>query len=331
VITFGALKAEINDWLDENIPDSRLSDAINDGIESLWETLMRAYLNMFMAGPVNLTFTTPSQLLVTIADPTTPLVISNQVLDPSVPVHTVRAAYSYVTDSGSETKISPEASFTTAAGSVAAIHFPAQIPGVYGWNCYASNWGTGQLVLQNDEPLQWEAYFLEPMSGFTHDPNGPYPPSQNTTGDEVVYIRHMEARMPDGGLTTYEEYDIHSLLMQRMARSIATTSDYQSYAYDFINQRQVEIRPDPKQTLNTRIFYIIRPRRIQFDNATIPFYTIPHRAFLRAYSQSVLCLSIREFEAAKAWDAVAEKERTRLELAVVQMNHPKNDYVTPYL
>src|SRR5262245_24185506 len=221
---------------------------------------MRISVSLFMAGPVQLSFTTPSSLLITIQDPTVPLVISDTPSsDSGKAAHTVRAGYTYVTDSGSETLMSPIASHDCLAGQVASVRYPIQIAGVLGWNCYASDSIGGLLILQNQQPLGWDAYFTEPEIGFNHDPNGPYPPIENATGDDICYIRHMEALMPDEGWKTYDQSDIYSLMMRRMGRAVATSNVYQNYAFDLINQRQVEIRPNPKIPVDANVFYVKRP------------------------------------------------------------------------
>jgi|SRR5215471_562681 len=328
--TLGTLKAEIRDWLDEDLPDARMNNAVNDGIESLWSTLMHASVSIFMGGPLVLHFNNASNLVISVLDPVAAPTISNVAsADTGKAAHLVRVAYTYITESGSETLASPVASFTTNTGALAAIHVPTQISGVFGWNCYVSNEAFGLLVLANDQPLGWDSYFYEPESGFDHDPNGPYPPDENTTGDDIAYIRHMEAQMPDEGFKAYDQVELHSLAMRRMGRAIATSNVYQNYAFDLINQRQVEIRPVPKLQIDARVFYIKRPRRLKFDSAPLPFLTFPSVGFLRDFALSKLSLSIREYETAKGWLELAEQERTRTTAAVLQISSPKNEFITP--
>ncbi len=326
--TLGALKASILDWLDETIPEQRIEDACNDGIESLWESLIRASFSLFMGGPVDLTFTTASNLLISINNPTNSPTV-NVASAPGTSTHYVQVGYTYVTESGSETLMSPISAFQVASDFVAEVAVPAQIAGSLGWNCYASSSVGGLLTLQNEEPLGWDAPFQEPLTLFTHDPDNPYPPLENTTGDDLCFIKHIEALMPDGGYKAYDQAEIDSLMMRRAARNLATSSEYQTYAFDFINQRQVEIRPIPTRNINARIFFIKRPRRLRFDNAPIPFLTFPSMGFLRDYALAKLSLSIREFESAKFWDASAEKERLRLQQAILLMAAPKMQYITP--
>src|SRR5262245_42431554 len=132
--TFGTLKAEIEDWLDEDLPESRTTFAVNDAIESLWTSLMRISVSIFISGSVDVTFNSASNLLITVRDPTTSLTVSDvPSSDSGKAAHTVRVGYTYVTESGSETLLSPITSHTTAVGQLASVHYPAQIAGVLGW------------------------------------------------------------------------------------------------------------------------------------------------------------------------------------------------------
>src|SRR5215813_8504472 len=106
--TLGSIKGEIRDWLDEDLPDSRLNSAVNDGIGSLWLSLMKASMSLFLGGPIDLHFTTSSNILITVFDPTTaPTVSDTPALDTGKAAHTIRAGVTYVTESGSETLMSP--------------------------------------------------------------------------------------------------------------------------------------------------------------------------------------------------------------------------------
>src|SRR5262245_6146240 len=328
--TLGTLKAEIEDWLDEDLPESRVTSAVNDAIESLWTSLMRISVSTFISGPVDVTFNSASNLLITVRDPTTATVVSDvPSSDPGKAAHTVRVGYTYVTDSGSETLLSPITSWSVATGQLASVHYPAQIAGILGWNLYASDIAGGLLILQNPQPLGWDNYFTEPESGYNHDPNGPYPPTENTTADDICYIQHLEVQLPDTGFRAYEQADIASLMMRRFAGALATSSVYQNYAYDFINQRQVEIRPSPVTPINSDLFYVKRPRRLAFDKAPLPFLAFPSIAFLRDFALAKLALSIREFDSAKGWGQSAEMERHRLEIAFTQLRSPKHNYISP--
>ncbi len=136
--------------------------------------------------------------------------------------------------------------------------------------------------------------------------------------------------MPDLGYKTYDAADIDSLMMRKTARFVASSSQYQNYAWDLINQRQLEIRPALGTSLVPRYFYVKRPRRLKYDNASLPFLTVPSTAFLRNYALSRLALSIREFESAQAYGVIAEQERTSCLRVVLDMNRPKMISITPF-
>lgn len=333
--TLGSLRASVLEWLEgsEGVPSSRANEAINDGIESLWETLMRASLSLFMGGPVTVTINAGAERLnlVTIADPTIAPALS-AVTSGALDAHSVAVKYTYVTESGTETLPSPSSTLAVLVNQVGSAASPAYAANAIGWNCYgfSTNGPTTVYAKQNDEPIPFGTDFQEPDSGFINGPELPLPPTENTSGDDICYIRHLECQMPDQGYRTYQAADIDSLVMSRAAGSLATSSPYQNFYWDLINQRQLEFRPTPALTFNPRYFYIKRARRLAFDNSPLPFLTIPSVAFLRAYALSALSLSVREFESADAWESRAEKERTRCELAVVQMNRPRNQYITPF-
>ncbi len=336
--TLGSLKVEVREWMEEEtLSDTKCNSAINDGIESLWMTLLRATVSMFVGGPISLSIESGTEgvILVSIVDPTVAPVVSDVAAsDAALASHTVDVAYTFVTESGSETMLSPVTTHTTGVGLLAAVHPPTLVTGAMGWNLYARSFGTGSLVKQNEAPLEFlntgGAYVYEPETGYINDPGLPQPPTENTTGDDICFIKHLEAQMPDQGWKAYDSVDIHSLAMRRLARNVASSSEYQGYAWDLVNQRQLEFRPQTATAWSPRYFYIKRPRRLRYDNAPLPFLTVPSTAFLRYFAMSRLSITIREYEAAKAWAEVAEAERTRLELAVLQMNSVKNEYITQF-
>lgn len=329
--TLGSLKADVLDWLEEStLSQSRVNGAINDGIESLWETLIRVCVSLFMNGPVTISVASGAErvFVTTVTDPSVAPTVTD-VVDGALLQHTVVVAYTLVTESGTETLPSPATTHVTAANNVASVAAPAFVANAIGWNCYMGS-SSARLAKQNDEPIDFANTFQEPTNGEIDLPNRPTVPTQNTTGDDICYIRHLECQMPDSTYKKYAATDIDSLLMQRAAGSIATTSQYQNYYWDLINQQQLEFRPTPAIGFTPRYFYIKRPRRLRFDSAPLPFLTFPSIAFLRSFALSRLSLSIREFESAEAWDKVSETERSRCELAVLQMNQPRNQYITPY-
>ncbi len=332
--TLGELRTDINDWLEETLPVSRVNGAINNGIESLWSTLIRASVSMFVGGPISLSLTSGTEgvILISVADPTGALTLSSATSG-ALDAHSIFAKYTLVTESGTETLPSAAASLAVNALDVGVVESPAFVSGSIGWNCYGySTLGsTTTYAKQNDTPILFGTDYQEPDDGFVNGPEYPLVPTENTTGDDICYIRHLECQMPDLGYKQYDAADISSVLMRKVSRNISTTSQYQNYYWDLINQRQLEFRPALGVDLAPRYFYVKRPRRLRFDNSPLPFLTVPCTEFLQAYAMARLSISIREYDASKAWDEVAERERTRCELLVNDMNHVKNQFITPYL
>lgn len=330
--TLGSLKADIVPWLlGERVSAVILNAAINDGIESLWQTLMKASLDLFMAGPTSISIAAAAERasIVSIADPVAAPTVGSVVAGALVE-RTVYAAFTLVTESGTETLISAIGNAVIPLNSVASIPTPAFVENAIGWNVYAAVGVSGRLAKQNDAPIEFGVSYQEPDTGFVNEPSNPSPPTENTTGDDIFYIRHLEAPDPNGAYQAFDAADIDSLMMRRMAGSIACASQYENYAWDLINQRQLEIRPAAGLSMIPRYFYIKRPRRLRFENSPLPFLTFPSTAFLRNYALAAIYLALKEFSSADRYEAKAEAERRSCELAVVEMNRPKNDYITPY-
>lgn len=335
--TLGSMRAEVQDWLaGDTLPDTRINGAINDAIESLWKSLVRVALSVFMGGPTSISFSAGDQrqTVTSLTDPTTAPTLAS-VAGGTLPSRTVFVGYTLVTESGSETKISSQSTQTTALNFLTSISPPAWVSGAAGWNCYAGD-NTNRLAKQNDAPLAFSTTgnvvtFEEPETGFIDNPDYPLPPTENTTGDNIFYIRHLELQLSSGNYKAYHAGDLDSEFVRRFASSIASTSEYQSYAWDVLNQRTLEIRPAAGSSITPRYFYIVKPRRLRFDNAPLPFPTIPCTEFLRSYALSRLLLSLHEFDAAKGFAEVAENERKNCEKALSMVNFNKNTTVTPYM
>src|SRR6266446_4591963 len=191
--TLGSLRAEVQDWLaGDTVPDARINTAINDGIESLWLTLIRACLSIFMGGPSNVSFSAASErtTLVSITDPTAAPAASN-VAGGALGNRNYFITFTYATESGTETLESLVNPFAATLNNLCQVQSPAFSEGAIGWNCYAGS-VTGRRAKQNDEPIRFGDDFLEPESGFSDEPQLPSPPIENTTGDNIFYIRHLE-------------------------------------------------------------------------------------------------------------------------------------------
>lgn len=324
------MRADVVDWLGgENVSLSRVNGAINDGVEALWEVLILAAVQIMMGGPVTIALAAGDEgrILVSIADPTVAPTLSDVVLG-SLASHAVVAGYTLVTESGSETLLSPTSTRTVAINNVLSIAAPAFVSGAIGWNAYVGT--SGRMAKQNAEPIPFGTAWQEAETGSLDDPQFPSPPQENSTGDNIFYIRHLEFQTSSGMYKSYNAGDLDSDFMRSFAGSIAATSEYQNYAWDLINQRQLEIRPAVGQAFSPRYFYVMKPRRMRFDNAPLPFPTIPSTEFIRNYALSLIFLSLHEYDASQAWDTKADKALIKAVRAVTAMHRNRNDRVTPF-
>lgn len=341
--TLGDIRAQVNRWtMGEGLQPAQMNDAINDGIESLWNSLILAVLQIFMKGPVNVTFQSGSErtTVVTITDPSVAPTATDSGTS-TLPAVTYLIAFTYATESGSETALSPTLTYARAINKLALVTIPiTDVSGAFGWNLYVGT-DTNNLVKQNEAPIPilvsppstpiLQQSYLEPLTGFVQAPMGPPPPTENTTGDNLAYIRHLEFQTPNSGYMAYNSGDIDSIMMRRFAGQIATSSPYQQYAWNLIDQRQLEIRPAAGATFTSRYFYIVKPRRLAFDNSPLPFPTIPSTEFLRDFALAQLFLALHEYEASDRWEAKSERRRLEAVRAVSQINGNVNDRVTPYM
>ncbi len=329
--TLGSLSAEVIDWLrGTKVTSTIVNSAINDAIDTEFKALIRASLSVLMGGPVNLSIAAAAErtTIVSITDPVAATVITN-VVSGALAQHTVIAAYTLVTDSGTETLISPTATAVIPVNDVASVTSPSWVNGAIGWNCYCAD-TTGRLAKQNQEPLEFGTPFIEDDSGIVDNPDFPSPPNENTTGDNIFYIRHMEVLTTAGVLKPWNNADIDSDLMRRAAMTLSSSSEFQSYAYDLINQRQLEVRPAIGDAITARYFYIVKPRRLMFANSPLPFPTVPSVKFLRCQALSDIFLSVRETSISNSWQKKADIELASCVLAVTSMNRPKNQRITPF-
>lgn len=318
--------------LKENEKVAVLNDAINSGIQDLYRNLMQINLSMFLNGPTNITLAagTERSSIVSIPDPAGPPV-TGSVAGGALAARDYSISFSYVTDSGSETLESAASSAQHVnLNNLATVTAPAFVDGAAGWNLYARI-NVGRKARQNVVPLPFDVTINEPEVGWKELPNLPGAPVENTTADNIAYIRHLELVLGDGRLKRYSQADIDSLLMQRAGSSIASTSEYQSYAYDFVNQNRVEVRPKMGTTLTPRYFWVTRPRRLRYDQSPIPFYTFDPTDYLTYNAMSIISLTNHEYVAAQLWNDKADKTMFGIKQSINQGNFAKDIRVTPYL
>lgn len=326
------MKVQVQNWMRESIDDSLLTDAVNDGIESLAESIIITKIEQMMAGPVNVSFAqaTERAQIVSITDPLVAPTVT-QAAGGALAPRTVKFYYTLVTESGTETNLSPTTSINVLANQLATVQPPAWASGAIGWNVYA-NLNDGRTALQNDGPIDFSTPWTEPNdTGVIDDPDQPPAPTSNTTGDNIFLIEHMEMQMPDGTYKSWNMGDLDSELMRRAARTLASASPYQSYYYDLIGNQTLELRPAAGTALTPRHFYVSKPRRVRFDNAPMPFSGIAYVAFIRFFALSLLKLSQEEYQASGQWEAKADKERMDIMKSLTAFNRNKNNVITPYI
>ena len=342
--TFGQIKARILGELLENFDLTKIGNKLNDAIENLWEAILLVNVQSFMGGPTNITFNTGDEreTIISINDPTAPLVpvavAGNNAL--AFP-RTLYLAYTYVTESGSETNIYPLAPgpFTSITinlanqlASAPAPNVPALNPvGAVGWNLYASDNVGGRLALQNSTPLDFSQSWLEPVDGILDDPDLPSPPLSNTTADNVFYIKVIEVQNQDGTWTRWDGASIDSLKFRRASRNLPVASTYESYAWDVLNNRTIEVRPQIGMQTTPRYFYVIKPRRCRFDNAQLPFQNMAAEEFLVNFSVSRIKLMTGDLDEHMLWEGLADKKKTQLLEALSDQGVTRQQSITPFM
>lgn len=328
------------------------NDAINDGIESLWRSALLISIEQFLAGPItNLTINSGSERETIISVPDPPALTGAQIASVAGGALGARTEYfhmTYVTPSGSETNVDgatenppvggpPYANVvagnflsTAQAPTYPLVPSPATLGTPIGWNLYAGT-DPNNLCRQNTVPLLFNQVWTEPPTGLQVNNNAQQllPPVINGTADNIAYIALLECQNPDQTWTRWDQTAIDSLLMERAVRTVAPATTFQKYAYDLINGTTLEIRPAAGQTLNPRYFYVVKPYRLAFDNATIPFTTMSYTEFIKMYAQAQLDRSNKEFTSAQANSNQGEKVRQET-LNVLNKNSSRQKTITPF-
>lgn len=355
--TLGSIRAEILGWLrgDYSSPDDKpiVNAAINDAIEDIWTSMMQVQLSRFygLDSPVSFSLAAGEERvqLVLVADPTVAPVVA-EVAGGALGARTVQVVYTYVTESGSETLPSPPTSLAIGANNLVQVTAPAAVDGAIGWNCYASPSNTGALLgLQNQNPIPFGVPYTEPVTGFVDYPGAQQQPgvvqgtsvatpgsvgvpSENTTYDGLSYITHLEVRTADTLLRSWRQYSLDSELFRRYGRELSSASEFQTYVWDLINGNRLELRPSAGMTFNPRYFYIAKPRRLRYDQATIPYVGIAGvHEFIVDKAISRLKLGVDEYLAQQAWSGEAEGMRMKVLLALTQESWGRDQRIVPHL
>lgn len=336
--TLGSLRAEILLWLRGDLATSDdqplVNSAINDALEDIWMSMMRVQLAKFFGSDTPSSFVLAQGQqrvqLVLIGDPTLAPTLG-QIGGGVLGARVYNVSYTFVTESGAETNPSPIATLAVNLNSLLTVAAPAEpAGGAFGWNLYV---GVQNQALQNQQPLPFGITYNEPVTGYQDYPTFQQtPPTSNQTADNISYITHLEITHSDSTMQTWDQWDISSSVMRKLAATFPSASEYQGYAWDLINGRTLEFRPPAGLTFIPRFFYVAKPRRLRYDQAEIPYANIAGlHEFLVRKSISDLKLSIEEYIASEAWDGKAEKSRGNILLALTQESWNKNTKVTPHL
>lgn len=324
------MNARVVRWARERLDSDMVNDAINDAIESLWRSITLSSLSRFISSPipVDIIANATSFPVVTINDPQASLVIGATPAG-MLPARRLAFAFTYATDSGSETLLSPAVIQNLVANTLAIITAPDAVPSALGWNIYAGN--DAQLVRQNVSPLPFNFAWQEPPIGIVVNPNGPYPPPENTTGDNITAIARFDVANSCGTLTGWQQTDIASSLFTSMQHWLPTTTTFSAHAYDLIDNSRVELRPASNYDLSATLFYMVKPRRLNFPNSRIPLQSVGPQQFISQKALADIMMSLNEDDTSAGWDKKAEAERLRICLQVCNEGWNKNTTVKRYM
>ena len=330
--TLGSIKASVERFVRGSVNSDLLTDAINDAIESLWMSVVQFQMEMFLQGPVSLSLAAGAQrtTLVSVEDPASAPSASVIADTGAIADRNYQLSFTLVTESGSETAESPILPASVATGYIASISSPAYVSGAIGWNLYAGTPTTPRL-LQNAMPIAFGDSYQEPPGGFVSDVQAAHAPTINTTGDNIFAVDLLEVTTSNNTLKPWSQHSFNSLMMKRGGRTIASTSEYQGYVWDLVNETQIEVRPALGATLNPRYFYIAKPRRLKFDTAPIPYNMPGATQFIRQKAISDALLSLHEYDAARLWEEKAEPHRVNILQAVLARGINQNTTITPFI
>ncbi len=316
--------------------DSLVNAAINDAIESIWIAMMQVQLAKFFGAdsPVSFTLNQGAERyrIVSIVDPTVAPVVTQVAGGALVDGVQFTVGYTLVTESGSETLLSPTT--LTAArinNNLFQVVSPANPGTAFGYNVYAGP--AGQLALQNQQPIPFGTNYTEPVTEWQGYPTFEQtPPLSNSTADNLSWIEHLEVRTSDTLLRAWNQVDIDSEVMRRMARTLSTASEYQHYVWELTGNGVLEFRPQLGSNFTPRYWYVAKPRRLRYDQADVPYVGIMgvHK-YLKCQAKSDLYLGVNEFINSDKWEAKAAAEKSQIQMALLQELWSKNTRVVPHL
>lgn len=340
--TLKSLRAEIQrecrgDFAGSPDEDLIVNAAINDALETIWTAMMQCHLAKFFGADSPVTFTLPQGAeryrIISITDPTVVPTV-NQVpggaLNDAI---SFTVGYTYVTESGSETLLSPTvntgARINNNLFQVGGVPNPGN---AFGYNVYVGVPG-GTLALQNQQPIPFGVSLTEPLTEFQGYPTfEQVPPLSNTTADNLSWIEHLEVRTSDTLLRAWNQVDIDSEVMRRMARTLSTASEFQHYVWELTGTGVLEFRPQLGSAFSPRYWYVAKPRRLRYDQAEVPYVAIVgvHK-YLKCQAKADLYLGVNEFLNAEGWEQKADKEKMAIQMALMMETWNKNLRVVPHL
>lgn len=341
--TLGSIRTEILGWLrgdyDQDDDKPLIAAAVNDAIEKIWTSMIQVQLSRFIGADSPVTFTLPAGAervnLISIVDPLVGPVLGQQAGGPGLVQATSFAAYTYVTESGSETLPSPQTSLLVTANNLMTAVLPNQqnIAQAVGWNLYASSSPDTVLALQNQQPIPMGQTWVEPVGGIQDYPDSQQlVPIANSTADNISWITHMEIRTSDTLLRSWNQSSIDSMLYRQFARTLSSASEYQAYAWDLINGNRLEFRPTAGSTFTPRYFYIAKPRRLRYDQAEVPYMNVTGvHEFVVSKAIADLKLAADEYLAQQGWKTKADEAKMEVMMALNQENWSKDVRIAPHL
>jgi hypothetical protein len=345
--TLASLRAEIQlesrgDFSGSPDEDTIVNAAINDAIEDIWMAMMQVNLARFFGedSPVSFSLAAGAERyqIVAIQDPTvapTVIQVAGGNLNDGAQFY---VGYTYVTESGSETKMSPTVQTAArVADNLFQVAAPPNPGNAFGWNCYAGE-AQDEMALQNQQalpfgPVAGSPPYTEPVTEWQPYPVfQKIPPVDNTTGDNLSWIQHLEIRTSDTLLRAWNQVDIDSEVMRRMARTISSATEYQTYVWDLDNTGTLEFRPMLGLNFQPRYWYVAKPRRLRYDQAPIPYQNVTGvHPFLKFYAKQMLYLGVNEFLNAQGWQGAADGARMKIQQSLMQESWKKNSRIVPYL
>jgi hypothetical protein len=338
IFTFGDMVRRILNGMNEPATPKNVNataDYLNDGIESIWMSMLLATLSRFSKGPVSQIIPAGSQStqVISVPDPVAgPAVVP--VFGGALPARTYYITYCLVTGSGSTTLLSPPTHTDVLQDFLIQVFSPSIAANisddVVGYYVFA---GIGLDLSdqgQQSPLIKIGDTWTEPAAGITPAPNTPYPPKVNTTGDNIFNIVRLDVQNVDTTWTQWLQTNLNSTWFTDFQHSLSTTSTYIPYVYDFIADRQLEVRPAPGADITGVYFYTSRPRRLRFDVSRLPYPQFAITGFLNAYVRGKLSLDLYEYDANDRWDRTAEQERQRIIYQVSATNNNQGNTIKPF-